>query len=81
MIRIIGGPSSPASAASAPSGPRMRAPKIAAKLTMLPPGQERAQREGFVELFGGKPAPPLHHDPPRPGEHAAKAGQRDRGKG
>src|SRR5215831_5368396 len=40
MIRIIGGPSSPASAASAPSGPRMRAPKITAKLTMLPPGRK-----------------------------------------
>src|SRR5262245_1440696 len=40
MIRIIGGPSRPASAASAPSGPRMRAPKMTAKLTMLPPGRK-----------------------------------------
>src|SRR5690349_21578529 len=40
MIRIIGGPRSPASAASAPSGPRMRAPKIIQKLTMLPPGRK-----------------------------------------
>src|SRR6516162_1002386 len=44
-------------------------------------GQEGAQRKSFVELIRSKPAPPLHHDPPRPGEDAAKAGQRDRGKG
>jgi hypothetical protein len=40
MIKIIGGPSSPATAAKAPSGPRMRAPNITAKLTMLPPGRK-----------------------------------------
>ena len=44
-------------------------------------GQEGAQREGFIKLLCGEPAPPLHHDPPRPGEHAAKTGQRDRGEG
>jgi hypothetical protein len=40
MIKIIGGPSSPATAAKAPSGPRMRAPKITAKFTILPPGRK-----------------------------------------
>ena len=44
-------------------------------------GQEGAQRKGFVEFFRGEPAPPLHHYAPRPGQDAAKAGQRDRGEG
>ena len=37
MIRTTGGPSSPATAARAPNGPR---PKITAKFTMLPPGRK-----------------------------------------
>jgi hypothetical protein len=36
-------------------------------------GQKGAQRKGLVELLGGEPSPPLHHDPPRPGQDAAKA--------
>jgi hypothetical protein len=35
----MGGPSSPPSAASAPTGPRVRVPKITQILTMLPPGR------------------------------------------
>src|ERR1700747_1767118 len=40
MIKTIGGPSSPATAAKAASGPRIREPKITAKFTILPPGRK-----------------------------------------
>ena len=43
---------------------------------MFGPGQEMAQREGFVELVGRHPAVLLDDAAPRKHQHAAEARQR-----
>jgi len=76
MTRTMGGPSSPPERGQrADRAARARA-EDHANIDDVAAGQERAQREGLVELIGREPAALLDQYPPRPGQNAAEAGQR-----
>ena len=66
------------------TGPRTTpdaTPKHDREVDHVGAGQELAQRVGIVELLGRHPLALLDQHAPRPGEHPAKAAQRDQGKG